>query len=230
MDDAELRAIRSEVCHLAADWLAAAGNDLWVSSWAIKNPDLEAVALLTQMVGQLGQEAIDAFERERWYAATALTRQIVEANYLMAMFRIDPPQRRRWLNASNNRIVKSFRPNKMRQIAGFDAREYSQHCSWGGHPNPSARWLLPNHNTGAAHPGALAADLAMHLTEGVDMLVSVLETIPGVEPVVKRMPEQGKLPDRYNRWRAVDSLSDRMTFPDTPGVDPVRQPLSDCEE
>lgn len=217
MDDAELRVIRSEVCHLAANWLAAAGNDLWVSSWAIRNSDLEAVALLTQMVGQLGQEAIDAFDRERWYAATALTRQIVEANYLMAVFREDPPQRRRWLNASNNRIVKSFRPNKMRQIAGFDAREYSQHCSWGGHPNPSARWLLPNHNTGAAHPGALAADLAMHLTEGVDILVSVLETISGVEPIVERMPEADSLSQVYTRWHAEDPLAERIALPGNPG-------------
>ena len=77
----ELRLLRSEICHRAADWLAAAGNSLWVSAWATKDDGTEAVALLTQMIGQLGQEAADAFDRGRWYAATALTRQIVEAHY-----------------------------------------------------------------------------------------------------------------------------------------------------
>lgn len=181
MDSPELRAIRSQLCHLAADWLTAAGDSLWTSAWATKNADVEAVALVTQMVGQLGQEAADAFDRERWYAATALTRQIVEAHYLMAVFRDDPTQRARWLTASDNRIEKSFRPGQMRQAAGFDVGEYKQHSAWGGHPNPSARWLLPNHSGGEVHPSVLAADLAMHLTEVVDGLAAVLETIPRVE-------------------------------------------------
>lgn len=103
----DLRALRSLVCHQAADWLAGAGNSLWVSAWATKDPDTDAVALLTQMVGQLGQEAADAFDQERWYAATTLTRQIVEAHYLMTVSRDDASQRARWLSASSNRIEKS---------------------------------------------------------------------------------------------------------------------------
>lgn len=178
---------------------------------------MEAVGLLTQMIGQLGQEAADAFDRERWYAATALTRQIVEAHYLMAVFRDDAAQRTRWLNASNSRIEKSFRSGQMRQAAGFDVAEYKQHCAWGGHPNPSARWLLPNHNSGEVHPSALAADLAMHLTEAVDLLAAVLETIPSAEAVVERMPEPGNLPDTYARWRALDPLAERTILSDSPG-------------
>jgi len=169
------------------------------------------------MIGQLGQEAADAYDRERWYAATALTRQIVEAHYLMAVFRDDASQRARWLNASNSRIEKSFRPGQMRQAAGFDVAEYKQHCAWGGHPNPSARWLLPNHNFGEVHPSALAADLALHLTEAVDVLGTVLETIPGVESIVQQMPEPGELHETYSRWRALDPLSERLTLPDSPG-------------
>lgn len=217
MDSPELRAIRSEVCRLAANWLAGAGDSLWLSAWATRNADVEAVGLLTQMIGQLGQEAADAFDRERWYAATALTRQIVEAHYLMAVFRDDAAQRTRWLNASNSRIEKSFRSGQMRQAAGFDVAEYKQHCAWGGHPNPSARWLLPNHNSGEVHPSALAADLAMHLTEAVDLLAAVLETIPSAEAVVERMPEPGNLPDTYARWRALDPLAERTILSDSPG-------------
>lgn len=212
VDSRALRAIRSEVCHLAANWLADAGYCLWVSAWATKNADVEAVALVTQMIAQLGQEAVDAFDRQRWYAATALIRQIVEAHYLMAVFRDDASQRARWLNASNNRIEKSFRSGQLRQTAGFDVAEYKQHCAWGGHPNPAARWLLPNHS-GKVHPCTLAADLAQHLTEAVDMLADVLETIPGVEPILQHMPEPGELPKTYSRWRALDPLAERKTLP-----------------
>jgi hypothetical protein len=56
-DSGGLRDLRSLVCHLAADWLAGAGDSVWVSAWAAKDRDVEAVALVTQMVGQLGQEA-----------------------------------------------------------------------------------------------------------------------------------------------------------------------------
>jgi len=186
-----------------------------VSSWAAEDSEAEAIALLTQMIGQLGQEAADAFDRERWYAATALTRQIVEAQYLMAVFLDDASQRGRWLNASTNRIEKSFRPSQMRQTAGFRASEYKQHCTWGGHPNPTARWLLPNH-TFKVHPSVLMADLGMHLTEATDLLVDVLRTTSNADTLVEHLPPQGDLPDVYSRWRAKDPLSSRARTPDGP--------------
>ena len=213
--DDDLIALRSRICHLAADWLAGAGDSLWVSAWATQDKDTEAVALLAQMVGQLGQEAAYAFDHERWYAATALTRQIVEAHYLMAVFRDDASQRSRWLTASTNRIEKSFRPGQMRAAGGFSTSEYKQHCKWGGHPNPSARWLLPNH-TGRVDPSVLMADLGMHLTETVDLLVAVLKTIPSADTPVKHLPPQGDLPDTYRRWHAEDPLSKRVKVPDGP--------------
>src|SRR3546814_20143056 len=116
------------------------------------------------MVGQRGQEAADAFDHERWYAATALTRQIVEAHYLMAVFRDDASQRGRWLTASTNRISKSFRPGPMLQAAWFSHSEYKQHCTWGDHTIPHARWPLPNPR-GQAHPSATMADSWLPLPE-----------------------------------------------------------------
>lgn len=215
VNDMDLHFLRSSICHLASDWLADAGNKLWVNAWATKDFDMEAVALLAQMAGQLGQEATDAFDRDRWYAATALTRQIVEANYFMAVFRDDPSQRSRWLNASTNRIEKSFRPSQMREAAGFKPSEYKQHCTWGGHPNPSARWLLPNH-TSRLDPNVLAADLGQHLTEGVNLLVTVLETLPNAETLTDHLPPQDDLSETYRRWRDNDPFSGRITIPDNP--------------
>ena len=210
----DLRLLRSQVCHAASDWLAAAGNSLWVSAWATKDRSTEAVALVTQMIGELGQEAADAFDRGRWYAATALTRQVVEAHYLLAVFRDDADQRARWLGASTNRIEKSFRPGQMRAAGGFSVSEY-KHCAWGGHLNRSARWLLPN-NTGTVDPSLLSADLGMHLTETVDLLVSILATIPNADAMVEHLPGQEDLPEKYRHWRAEDPLSRRVQIPEHP--------------
>lgn len=226
MSQGELRRLRSEVSHLAADWLADAGQSLWVNAWTTTNRDAEAVALTTQMVGQLGQAAADAFDLERWYAANTLVRQIVEAQYLMAVFRDDQPQRQRWLDASPNRIEKSFRPGQMRQAGGFRPSEYKQHCQWGGHPNPSARWLLPNHS-GAVHPSALEADLALHLTETVDLLADVLNTIPEAEALIAQLPQQGGLPTAYRKWRDLDPLSRRMQLPPHQGAEAGRKPANE---
>lgn len=208
-DNGGLRDLRSLVCHLAADWLAGAGDSLWVSAWAAKDRDVETVALVTQMVGQLGQEAADAFDHERWYAATALTRQIVETHYLMTVFRDDPLQRQRWLNASTNRIEKSFRPSQMRQAGGFRPGEYKRHCIWGGHPDPSARWLLLNLR-GSVHPSILVADLATHLTEAVDLFVFVIDTMPNAKALAGN---QDNLPETCQRWRTEDPLSGRFILP-----------------
>lgn len=174
---------------------------------------MEALAILSQMAGQLGQEAADAYDKDRWYAANALTRQIVEAHYLMAHFRDDPNQRVRWLKASDNRIEKSFRPGQMRQAGGFRVEEYKQHCAWGGHPNPSARWLLPNHAHGPIAPDALAADLAMHLVETVVLFADVLVTVPNALAYVKLVPDQGDLPAVVDVWRESDPLSVRYEIP-----------------
>lgn len=212
MSSSDLGALRSQVCHQAADWLAAAGDSLWETAHVTQAQDTEAVALLTQMVGQLGQEAADAFDRQRWYAATALTRQIVEAHYLMAVFRDDPRQRPRWLKASTNRIEKSFRPARMRQVAGVKPGEYKQHCAWGGHPNPSARWLLPNHIGHPFHPSILVADLAQHLTEAIDLLVLVLKSLQDAG----ELPSQGSLPATYARWQSDDLMSRRLKLPGGP--------------
>lgn len=211
----DVHVLRSEVSHLAADWLAGAGDNLSVSAWATKNRDTKAVALVTQMVGQLGQAAADSFDRKRWYAANALVRQMVEAYYLMAVLRDDPPQRQRWLDAPTNRIEESFRPGQMRQAAGFQPGEYKQHCEWGGHPNPSARWLLPNHS-GKVDPSTLAADLALHLTETVDLFADVLKVIPNADALIAHLPPQADLPKVYREWRDLDPFSKRMQLPPTP--------------
>lgn len=96
---------------------------------AIKARGTEAGALLTQMVGQVGQEAADACDRERWYAAAALTRQIVRGALPLGVFRDDAPQRARWLSASTNRIENSFRPASNRMRHAGDTSRPTRHCS-----------------------------------------------------------------------------------------------------
>src|SRR3546814_7071738 len=104
---------------------------------------------------------------------------------------------------------------QMRQACGCSHSEYKHHCTWGGHPNPSARGLLPHHR-GKVHPSVLMADLGMHLAETVDLLVAVLKTIPSADALVEGLPPQDDLPDTYRRWRAEDPLSERVKIPDRP--------------
>jgi hypothetical protein len=206
--------MRSQVCHLTSSWLAELGDGLWQGSHHTTEPQAEAAALVTQMVAELGQEAAEAFDRERWYAGVALTRQIVEAHYLMARFRDDPKQRERWLAASNNRIEKSFRPSQMREAGGFLPSEYKTHCSWGGHPNPSGQWLLANHSRLIGDMTVLVADLAQHLTETANLLFEVIETLPYADVWVGVLP---KPPALIAEWREKDPMAARFKFPNNPG-------------
>jgi hypothetical protein len=100
----------------------------------------------------------------------------------------------------------------MRQAGGFRSGEYRQHCTWGGHPGPSARWLLPNHR-GSVHPSILVSDLATHLTEAIDRFVSVIDTMPNAKALAGNLPSQDNLPETCLRWRNEDPLSGRFILP-----------------
>jgi hypothetical protein len=53
----------------------------------------------------------------------------------------------KWLAASPSEIRNFFGPGAMRKRSGgqFRAEEYGVHCERGGHPNPRAGFLLPEH-------------------------------------------------------------------------------------
>jgi hypothetical protein len=160
----ELSVLRRQVAHETADWLAGFGLLLWRVNWL--DDGVAGSAVATQMVGQIGQEAADAYDKERYYAGSCLTRQLVEAHYLLAYFESDTSQAARWRRASKNRLDKSFKPSKLREVLGMDGGEYRTHCALGGHPTPQAAWLLPDHQP-LADQELHWVDLQQHLTDAV---------------------------------------------------------------
>jgi hypothetical protein len=97
-----------------SDGLVRLGQLLWVGAWFIRNACMEGVALLTQMIGQSASGVVTMLKAENWYTASIVLRQLVEQQYLAALFANDPTQAERWVHASTNRIEKSFKPSQMR--------------------------------------------------------------------------------------------------------------------
>ena len=150
-----------------SDEFVQLGQLLWVGAWFTRNACMEGVVLLTQMIGQSASGVVTMLKVENWYAVSVVLRQ---QHYLSALFANDPTQAERWVHASTNRIEKSFNPSQMRSAGGFRATEYKKHCEQAGHPNPHARWMLPDHNPHIPH-ALLWVDLNRHLVEITDSLL-----------------------------------------------------------
>lgn len=214
----ELHEMRVRVCSEVSAWLASHGVSLWQFGYFAESDDIIGLGVASQMVGQVGEEAVDAFVRERWYAGSCLVRQVVEAQYLLAYFASDTKQAGRWLNATPGRLQKSFRPSALRAAGGFSGTDYALHCRWGGHPTPEAKHMLPNHEL-LAHSDFLWIDLAQHLSEAAHYIALatadsplVLETFAGLTP--EENEELGEVihgpPRPITEWRNLDPLAERL--------------------
>lgn len=101
-----------------------------------------AMALVTQMASELSSGAISCTIAGRLYASGALVRQLIECEYLLLAMKQDFKIASQWGSASQSELKKKFQPRHMRDVLGFDAAEYGQHCSIGGHPSPQGAQLL----------------------------------------------------------------------------------------
>ncbi len=203
-------ALRSTTCQLVADALAETGRRLWHASHLLHDQHMEAMALVTQMAGELGQGATAMFGVQRWYAGSALVRQLFETQYLLARFAADDPAAKAWLAATQNQLDNQFRPGQMRQAGGFSASEYRTHCSWGGHPNPGARWLLADHQRLVAVE-LLWADLAQHLTDTWRIVLGALQALGPDEDLLP--PNAAQVSEYSWSWVDTDPHSRRVKLP-----------------
>ncbi|MEO6473384.1 MAG: hypothetical protein ABIR57_15330 [Aeromicrobium sp.] len=219
MQEHDLHDLRLEVSMNAAAWLAHYGDHLWQLGSQINDDEMIGVGIVSQMVGQVAEEAINAYVSERWYAGACLTRQMVEAQYLLAYFASDISQASRWLRASPGRLTKSFRPAKLREAGGFSGSDYKIHCDWGGHPSPGGRWLLPNHKQHVSYE-SLWIDLGQHATEAAFYVWEATRNLPPLNELLKIVPEDlrndvttlmGAPPDVLTDWYALDPLAARIS-------------------
>jgi hypothetical protein len=160
--DDEAAAVRERFCDVVAvqlgdvaSWL---GFDAWLGAGDVENPSsaeqrdsdparrrsFVAVGLVAQISSELVSGAQLLLRNGNEYGASALVRQLIECEYLLRAFRLNFTDAARWHDANDSERW-DFKPSKLREIGGFDRKEYADHCESGGHPHPRGSRLLQLH-------------------------------------------------------------------------------------
>jgi hypothetical protein len=143
-----------------------------VAAYGLSEGRRRAVGMVAQMGTELAHGARVLYESEQWYAGAALVRQLIEVEYVLWLFGQDPTEVDRWSAARPEDMRQVFSPAEMRKRSNghFDADEYSNHCTLGGHPRKAGVVLLQDWLTvvgGKANealiPTELWSDLAQHI-------------------------------------------------------------------
>ena len=170
--------VRQRTCRRLAEELETLGEHLWVSSWLRRDSGDEATALVVQTAGALARSSVILLGRRQYYAAGSLMRQLIEVEYLLFEFGRDAATRDEWLREPAETRPRKFSPKALRKRANgaFSAKQYGTHCRMGGHPNPEARGLLPEHSAPYDVRVMLWEDLGGHL---VGVWRQLLPLLPG---------------------------------------------------
>jgi hypothetical protein len=144
--DPEATRVRRAFARTAADQIVLAGNTLWAFGMALDHPR-RALAVATQTAGGLASGTVTLLGVKNWYAASALLRQFIEAEYLVWLFGDEPAEATDWLTLDGETSRAKFRPARLRKRAAgkFADEEYWTHREVGGHPHPRGNGLLPDH-------------------------------------------------------------------------------------
>lgn len=137
------RQARREACQVCADSIQRCGDALWAFGM-VDDARRRALATVLQMGGGLAKGCVAMLIQSNWYAAAALSRQLVEIEYLVWLFGTDPEEGKAWLSVTQKDLRRTYNPSAMRKRSEgqFRDREYWSHCEIGGHPNPRAAFLL----------------------------------------------------------------------------------------
>jgi hypothetical protein len=157
--DDEAAGAREQFCDVVAGQLANVASWLGIDAWIgagdmpddgsfqedepdpLRRRSFIAVGLVAQISSELVSGALLLFRNGNEYSASALVRQLIECEYLLRAFRLNFADAARWHDANDSERW-DFKPSKLREIGGFDRKEYANHCETGGHPHPAARQLL----------------------------------------------------------------------------------------
>lgn len=178
--------------------------------------EFRAVATVVSMAAELAEAAVTMAENRRYYAVGAIIRQLIECEYLLALFNEDLDQARVWAESTPDEVRESFTPAKMRKLlAGrFSNEEYWKHCSTGGHPAPKGARLLekldPRRRSWPYQAAELATDLGLHLHRtwaAVDALLSKHHA----RYVQVRADQRQQAEEAWTRWRNADPLVAALT-------------------
>ena len=156
-DDAAMA--REHFCEVVAEQIANVASWLGVDAWLgagdvqdtsvgrqaepdpVRRRSFVAVGLVAQISSELVSGALLLFRNGNHYGASALIRQLIECEYLLRAFGLNFVDAARWHDANDSERW-DFKPSRLREIGGFDRKEYANHCEAGGHPHPAGRLLL----------------------------------------------------------------------------------------
>lgn len=106
---------------------------------------LVALGYITETAAELISAGADLLALARRYTAAAMTRQLVEIEYLTWAFAFDQVEAADWLRSTNRERRNRWQPRHLRERSNgrFDSADYRQHCELGGRPTPmGARALI----------------------------------------------------------------------------------------
>lgn len=148
-----------------ADWLAV---DAWLGGGKVAEPDepqpdessypsFRAISIVLCMAAELTESAVTMTAARCYYAVGAAVRQLIECEYLLALFNQDLDHASTWIRSTPAEIRATFSPAKMRKRTGtFSNQEYWSHSDTGGHPAPKGARLLekfdPHDKSGPTRP------------------------------------------------------------------------------
>ena len=120
-----------------------------------------AVAKLLRVAASLLEGCASLLGQHNNYASSALSRQLVEIEYLTWTFNHEPESASSWLRSDKEQRMKFFSPARMRQRSDgwFKKSDYANHCELGGHPVPNSEVLLQENELTSQ---VVMADCAMH--------------------------------------------------------------------
>jgi hypothetical protein len=151
------RAARVEVCLGLADGLRDVGQLLHVcgnivgsdrvngsSPFGNGSDAVVGLAGIIRIGALLCRGIVDLLNAGNVYSAAALSRQLVEVEYLSWAFANDHEEASSWLRSSREERLSRWQPRHLRNRAGtrFRAQDYADHCESGGHPTPAGALRL----------------------------------------------------------------------------------------
>jgi hypothetical protein len=207
--------VRQEFGSALAAALRAGGKVLWIGG-AMIGPDRAdgrspfefgsdatvGLATVLQIAGELVGGAITLFDEGNRYAAAALTRQLVEVEYLAWAFGEDEAEAEKWMRSSKEERQEIWQPRHIRTRANgrFRGADYGLHCGKGGHPSPEGLYLLPDHYAPDASAPFWWSDMVIHGHSVWRYSLSAAEKL-GQEDALSSLDEAQELEEIERRWR-----------------------------
>lgn len=209
------RVARRALARALAHSLTELSRTANVGAYIFRDDALRASSIVTEIAGELATSVVSLLEAGHVYAAGALTRQLIEAEYLVWLFSEDASEANRWSSARPAEIRQMFSPKVIRERSAgrFQASEYWTHCDLGGHPNPKAVMLLSGHairygETEYPRLELAWSDLCQHLVRLWETLLRAFSDYNEWTDAAGA----SSVADAIENWRERDKLTSEVLF------------------